>query len=170
MKPSERGFSLIEVLVALLIFTVGLLGMAGLLVVSVKTNHSAYQRTQASFLAQAMADRMRGNSRAMWSGTYNDSYDGSAGTGGATCTEAAPCGFEDVAARDKQSFNDGLRQFLPNPNATVNCVAQAAAPADTGGRPPFDGLCAIVITWSEQGLARETQAPSDQTFAWKFQP
>ena len=46
-----RGFTILEVLIALLVFSLGLLGMAGLLVISVKTNHSAYLRTQASFMA-----------------------------------------------------------------------------------------------------------------------
>ncbi len=50
MTTRHRGFTLLEVLIALLVFSLGLLGMAGLLIVSVKTNHSAYLRTQASFL------------------------------------------------------------------------------------------------------------------------
>ena len=52
MQPvARRGFTLLEVLIALLVFSLGLLGLAGLMVVSVKTNQSAYLRTQASFLA-----------------------------------------------------------------------------------------------------------------------
>jgi len=62
----SRGFTLLEVLIALLIFSLGMLGLAGLMVVSVKTNQSAYQRTQASFLAQSMADRIaRTSARSM---------------------------------------------------------------------------------------------------------
>ncbi len=60
---------MLEVLIALLVFSLGLLGMAGLLIVSVKTNHSAYLRTQASFLAQSMADRMRANMPARLDGS-----------------------------------------------------------------------------------------------------
>ena len=66
MTTRHRGFTLLEVLIALLVFSLGLLGMAGLLIVSVKTNHSAYLRTQASFLAQSMADRMRSNMPHVW--------------------------------------------------------------------------------------------------------
>ncbi|MDE1962228.1 MAG: type IV pilus modification protein PilV, partial [Xanthomonadaceae bacterium] len=71
-KSPSHGFTLLEVLIALLIFSLGVLGMAGLLAVSVRTNHSAYLRTQATFLAQSMADRMRANaSWALWTDLYN---------------------------------------------------------------------------------------------------
>ncbi len=60
-KESSAGFSLIEVLVALLIFSLGLIGLAGLLVMSTQANNGALIRTQATFLAQNMADRMRAN-------------------------------------------------------------------------------------------------------------
>ena len=78
----QRGFTLIEVMIALLIFSLGLMGMAGLMVLSVKTNQSSYLRTQASFLAQSMADRMRANMGQI--NAYNGTYD-------ATTTGTDPC-------------------------------------------------------------------------------
>lgn len=165
------GFSLIEVMVALLVLSVGLLGMAGLLVVSVKTNHSAYLRTQASFVVQSMADRMRANSRAVWSGAYAKTWPlGGAGGAGA-CTAATPCGFAALADRDNAAFNRDLANFLPNADATIRCArGTAPTPADTAGRPPYDGLCTIVVNWSEGSLAPGQAQPDKQTFAWKFQP
>ena len=55
----SAGFTLIEVLVALFIFSVGLLGLAGMMGQSLRSNHDAYVRTQASILAYDMMDRMR---------------------------------------------------------------------------------------------------------------
>ena len=75
---SIRGFTLLEVLVAVLIFSLGLMGLAGLLAVSVKTNHAAYMRTQATFLAQGMADRMRANVLGLWNNSYNLTHHGAA--------------------------------------------------------------------------------------------
>ena len=46
-EAGSGGFTLLEVLVAVLIFSLGLVGLAGLMVISVKTNQSAYLRTQA---------------------------------------------------------------------------------------------------------------------------
>ncbi|MCX7101946.1 MAG: type IV pilus modification protein PilV, partial [Methylobacter sp.] len=55
------GFTLIEVLIAMLVLAVGLLGLAGLQATSLKSNQSAYNRSQATQLAYDLADRMRAN-------------------------------------------------------------------------------------------------------------
>lgn len=64
-RPSERtrstGFSLIEVLIALVILSVGTLGIAAMMAVSVKSKNSAYSRAQANDLAYTILDRMRAN-------------------------------------------------------------------------------------------------------------
>jgi type IV pilus assembly protein PilV len=57
----QHGFSLIEVLVTMLVVSIGLLGIAGLIVTSMKNNHSAQSRSQASVLANDIIDRMRAN-------------------------------------------------------------------------------------------------------------
>jgi type IV pilus assembly protein PilV len=56
-----HGFTLLEVLVAVLVLSFGLLGIAGLLLATVQNNTIAAQRTSATFLAQDMADRIRSN-------------------------------------------------------------------------------------------------------------
>ncbi len=58
---AQRGFSLVEVLVTMLVVSIGLLGIAGLIVTSMKNNHSAQSRSQASVLANDIIDRMRAN-------------------------------------------------------------------------------------------------------------
>lgn len=60
MKP-QHGFSLVEVLVTMLVVSIGLLGIAGLIATSMKNNHSAQSRSQASVLANDIIDRMRAN-------------------------------------------------------------------------------------------------------------
>lgn len=57
----QRGVSLIEALVALVVLSVGLLGIAGLYLESVRSNRTALARTTAVFLVNDMADRIRGN-------------------------------------------------------------------------------------------------------------
>ena len=57
----QRGTSLLEVLVSLVILSLGLLGYAGLQSVTVKNSHNAYLRTQATSLAYNVLDRMRAN-------------------------------------------------------------------------------------------------------------
>lgn len=60
-KTDSSGFTLIEVMVAMVIFAIGLLGLAGLQATALNSNHASYTRTQATLLAYDMADRIRAN-------------------------------------------------------------------------------------------------------------
>lgn len=66
------GFTLVEAMVALLIFSVGLLGIAGLQVGAVRGNTSAYWHSQATWLAYDMLDRMRANTTGVTGNAYDD--------------------------------------------------------------------------------------------------
>jgi type IV pilus assembly protein PilV len=71
-QAAQRGFTMIEVLVAVLVLSIGLIGLASLQGVSLQFNNSAYLRSQATNLAYDMADRVRANRRAALNGAeYN---------------------------------------------------------------------------------------------------
>lgn len=71
-SPSrQRGVSLIEVLVAVLILSLGLLGVAAMQNKSLSMNHSAYLRSQANIMAYDILDRMRANRSAAMNGAYD---------------------------------------------------------------------------------------------------
>lgn len=173
-QTCNRGFTLIEVMVALLIFSLGLMGMAGLMVLSVKTNHSAYLRTQASFLAQSLADRMRANMGLInsYNGAYSESTAGSDPcAGGAACTPAQ------LVTRDRAVWSRQLADSLPNATANVNCNGNVLGGVAHAGAAPYQGLCTLTIQWDEATLRRgvlsaspATAAADPQTFAWVFQP
>jgi type IV pilus assembly protein PilV len=65
-----KGFTLIEALVALVILSIGLLGVAGMQIAGLRNNLSAASRTQASYLADDIIDRMRANNTAARGGLY----------------------------------------------------------------------------------------------------
>jgi type IV pilus assembly protein PilV len=73
--PGCRGLTLVEILIALLILSIGLLGLAGLQTTSLKFNTSAYYRTQATQLAYSFADRMRANRQAALDGGYTIAFE-----------------------------------------------------------------------------------------------
>jgi type IV pilus assembly protein PilV len=58
-------------LVTVVVLSIGLLGLAGLQASGLRNNHSAYLRTQATFLAMEIADRMRANREAALDGDYD---------------------------------------------------------------------------------------------------
>lgn len=55
----QRGFNLLEVLVAIFVLAFGLLGLAALQMQTLRSNHSAMLRTQATFLAIDVTERIR---------------------------------------------------------------------------------------------------------------
>ena len=67
----QRGFSLLEVMIALVIFSIGLIGLAGLQSASLSYNQSAYLRSQATYLAYNILDKMRANPQAAINGNYD---------------------------------------------------------------------------------------------------
>jgi type IV pilus assembly protein PilV len=169
MQPvARRGFTLLEVLIALLVFSLGLLGLAGLMVVSVKTNQSAYLRTQASFLAQSMADRMRANTGQI--NAYVGDY--GASTVGPEACAASSCDPAGLVARDRAVWSDLLTHSLPSATANIQCNGTVLGTPATSGAATYDGTCTFLIQWSEANLNRTSSAgaPPQQTFAWVFQP
>lgn len=68
---AQAGFSLLEVLIAMAIMAVGLLGLAGLQAQGLKNNQSAYFRSQAALFAYDMVDRLRADRVAAIAGSYN---------------------------------------------------------------------------------------------------
>jgi type IV pilus assembly protein PilV len=60
-RNRQHAFSLIELLVSMVIFSVGLLSVAGLQMVAKKSNHESLQRTTASHIAYGLLEEMRTN-------------------------------------------------------------------------------------------------------------
>ncbi|VAW73885.1 Type IV fimbrial biogenesis protein PilV [hydrothermal vent metagenome] len=67
----QKGTTLLEVLISVLVLSIGLLGVAGLQTYGLRYNQSAYLRSQATILAYDMVDRMRSNSSGVAAGYYN---------------------------------------------------------------------------------------------------
>jgi type IV pilus assembly protein PilV len=68
-KHANLGFSLIEVLIALLVISIGLVGIAGMHIFSLRTAHSSYQSTLASVIALDFEERL-------WERLGNDAVNG----------------------------------------------------------------------------------------------
>ncbi|WP_051414364.1 type IV pilus modification protein PilV [Pseudoxanthomonas suwonensis] len=70
----QRGSSLIEVLVAVLVLAIGLLGIAAMQALTLKNTQSASERTAAIIQNYAILDMMRANRDAALAGQYNEGY------------------------------------------------------------------------------------------------
>lgn len=80
-RHCAAGFTLVEALVALVVLSIGLLGVAALQFTSLKANHGSATRTQAVYLAYDIIERMRVNPAAAIAGNYNIALDATAAGG-----------------------------------------------------------------------------------------
>lgn len=71
LRLRQRGLTLVEVLVTVVIISVGLLGIAALHLTSLKNGYDSNSRSRATWLANDIADRMRANATAAEAGSYN---------------------------------------------------------------------------------------------------
>ncbi len=138
---------MIDVLVALVVLSIGLLGLAGLQATGLRYNHGAYLRTQATLLAYDMADRMRANQTGVNAGDYDSigfttslAKDCSLST--VTCTPA------EIAQYDAYEWSQDSRNLLPKGTGTVT---------KTGS------LYTITVSWDDAGSGT-------MSFATTFQP
>ncbi len=112
-RPAD-GFSLVEVLVTLVITAVGLLGLAGMQNLSLKTSYGSYLRTNANNMAYDIADRMRANRDAALGGRYNIAFGNTPGIGG-------------VAGNDLKDWLDAVETTLPEGEASVTVQSDGHA-------------------------------------------
>ena len=124
-----KGFTLVEVMVAVLVLAIGLLGLAHLQITSLKNNQSAQSRTIATVMAADILDKMRANQTAAQAGSYALAIDAD-----------PPSAPGTVAGEDIADWLNTLATELPNGDGAINCVAFNVT-------TPF--VCDITITWRE---------------------
>jgi len=130
----QGGFTLIEVLVSAMILSIGLVGVAGLQVISLKNNQSAYMRSQVSALAYDLADRMRSNV----AGADAGFYDPDAAAVRAACGTTAGCTTQQLAQNDLAEWNALLAANLPMGTGSV-CIDSTPFDGSGVGAPSCDG-------------------------------
>ena len=182
MKPQAtasraRGFSLIEVMIALIIICVGMLGIAKLEAVVLSNTGSSRLRALVALQAESLADSMHAD-RDFWDGASNDwtvsmgatiTVTGGTASLGATnsahlgsalgtppnctasCTPANLAGYDLTqwaVGSTTPPITEGISQLLKNSTTTIGCLAETATnPAS----------CSVTITWTENTVAANQQ-------------
>jgi type IV pilus assembly protein PilV len=153
-----QGFTLVEVMVALIVLSVGLLGIVKLESAAISSTTVAAKRSLAALEGDSLAAMMHVN-RGYW--TSSDPSGGKITVTGTTVTVAAgaanlatsvagttacnvtttPCAVTDMAAYDLKQWAAAVNALLPNYTATISC----------GTGSPVS--CTINVTWSENAVA-----------------
>jgi type IV pilus assembly protein PilV len=137
LHRQQLGFGLVESLVALVVVSVGMIGIAALYGQGLGASRTALYRTQAVNLASDMADRIRLN-RVAGTAYQAAAADNNCDAGGAACTPAQ------MAAHDLWVWGNDLAQQLPTGTGTVTFTANV---------PP---TYTISVNWLEVGLGAMT--------------
>jgi type IV pilus assembly protein PilV len=175
---TQRGFTLLEVMVALIVLTVGLLGVLKLETVAYASTNIAAKRSLAALEAASLAASMHVN-RGYWAtpdtsgaaisvkGTVFTIGQGAAllsgviGTAQVCTSLTVPCSPQRMAAYDLQRWAVTMVALLPNYAATVNC----------GTANPVS--CMINIQWGENAVAvnsQETGALANPSYTLYVEP
>ena len=152
MKAASRqaGFTLLEVLVALLIIAIGLLGIAGMQALAINNTSISGVQSLAAIQAASLAASMQAN-EAYWTNgslattTVNGQTLSDATLNGQTVDcSAAPCNLAvQMAGYDLKQWGQALQTLLPNGQGQVTCTTVIGTPI----------TCTISVSWQEKNVA-----------------
>lgn len=129
----QRGITMIEVVVTLLVLSVGVLGFAGLQMRALGATNDSFYRSQAIVIAQDLKERYRVNAGQQTYYTTASSWSGAITTG--TCEGAATCNPGNLAKYDVGTVRNVANTMLPNGQ-----VAMLACPGTAS-------MSCIFVSW-----------------------
>lgn len=164
-SPSRRtveGVSLIEVMVAILVFSIGLLGIAMLQMRGAQFTKESGSRTSAIILARSLADAMRANPLGAHpaGGVANSAYlyDGTTSYTAADCASTTLDSPANVAKRDLACWRVALGNALPAP---ADNKPLATVTAD-------NALGTLIVTVSWTGVRDDTAGDPNQSYTFSY--
>ena len=145
-RRRQRGVGLLEILIAVVIISIGFLAAARMQVESMRNSQSSYYRSQAYFMASAMVDRMRANVEGVRDGFYDDKTTAEAVSDPAC--EANACTPERIAQQDlhdwRASLHAGGEGFIPLLPSVEGVSAAGSVSAENG-----TGRYTVKLVWGE---------------------
>lgn len=159
MSSNQSGFSLVEVLVAIVVLSLGMLGAVGMQTTAMQSNREARNQAVATTFARELAEKMRGNkSVATQTTAANNPYlfdtlltgSSTVATFSVNCFNAGCLTGTDVAAWDVADWQGRVQALLPTPRAKV-CFDDA--PFDSTGKPRWactglGDIAVLKISWT----------------------
>jgi type IV pilus assembly protein PilV len=161
LAPRCTGFTLVEVMVALIVISVGLLGIAKLQAVALSSTGTAGKRSVAALEAASLASTMHAD-RIYWTSTALTGTSTTISGNTVASTDNAlnafvdcsvpgnqPCTPAAMVAFDLATWAQLVQPVLPNYTATITCAKAVIATSPA--------TCTILLTWSENLVAANAQ-------------
>ena len=162
----QTGFTLLEVLISVLIFSMGLLGLASLQVTGQRSNQSAYFRSQAMLQAYDMSDRMRANPDGISSNAYNSIPSSTPPTQEPSCiSSSGGCTPAQLATYDEWQWNSMNSNLLPSGTGTITLND-----SDSDGNYDEGETFTISVIWDDNRDGSVSTANGDPEFSIEFEP
>ncbi len=171
VRQTQEGFNLIEVMIAIFVLAIGLLGMASIQLTGLRSNQSAYFRTQASILAYDIADRMRANSAQALATGYVQGDDTPFNTTGAALAIPACALFTSnlgpqnpAGCSDREQATADLAEWterVVNANNDVSLLPSASATITRTNQNIFT----VQVQWVENDLNEIDDVDDDGNLA-----
>lgn len=159
LKNTQKGFTLVEILVSVLILAIGLLGLASLQLFSLQQNVSANNRSVATMKAFEIADKMMANSNSL------NSYVVSAGAPASASACSSDCSPASMAAYDLAEWKCSLGRWNEEGACTDLGITGPLPLGDGTITSDGNNFFTITITWDD-----EKDGTADDSFTMQFIP
>ncbi len=174
----QQGFSLVEVLVAVLVIAIGLLGMAGMQSIGVNSNHISHLRSAASVHSENMAEMMRTNIVGVEDNDYAQNaapatvdYTTITDSKLAVDCRTKPCTPAQLAQADAYNWLTSIKRDLPAaagvPPGSVTCIDNDVL-GDIDPCSPGSAFT-ITVSWQEKDVEAANEFVT-QSFSTVFRP
>ena len=154
----HSGFTLLEVLIALLVMSIGLLGIGKMMMLSARANDSAYMRSQATALGYTILDAMRANRQSAIVQGYDTALGVFPAPAGCGTTVAAACNSGQQAQNDLAQWGTSLAAQLPG---GVGSVTTVTAPDVLTGANNITAT--VTVQWTDRVAEQSFGTPSAVT-------
>lgn len=146
----QRGVGLLEVMVAIILLSVGFLAAARMQVEGMRFSHGAYTLSQAKFMVLDMTERMRVNREALRGDFYKGMTTRSGTSNPACITNDTACTPADIAAADLHAWSQNLHATANVSNFTPLLPSSVSIPARGSiTYSAAEGAYNVSVQWSE---------------------
>ena len=168
-KTGNGGFTLVEVLVSLVVLAIGLLGLAMLQTTGLRYNTNSYSRTQATYMAYDLAERMRANVPGFQAGDYDVTSlsvaNAVVGSSSYSCNlnqnctcDTSTCSNAALAQYDLGQWYYNLDMLLPGAKDAAGLTTPKRATVTRN-----NNVATITIYWLEQNRDASSTTPATPT-------